>query len=103
WWPVRADGRLHVEDLEAIVSERTRPVAGTVASHATCTRVDAGAAAAAARRVGAEICLDAVHLAPHAAIDVQALGADYLVCSGYKLFSPHMGFAWCRRESITSL
>ena len=65
--------------------------------------VDAGAAAAAAHRVGAEIFLDAVHLAPHAAIDVQALGADYLVCSGYKLFSPHMGFAWCRREAINSL
>ena len=103
WWPVRADGRLHVEDLEAIVSERTRLVACTMASNATGTRVDAGAAAAAARRVGAEVFLDAVHLAPHAAIDVQALGADYLVCSGYKLFSPHMGFAWCRRDAINSL
>src|SRR5205823_10535141 len=57
WWPVRNDGRLHVDDLEAIVSERTRLVACTMASNATGTRVDAGAAAAAAHRVGAEIFL----------------------------------------------
>src|SRR5437588_230717 len=66
WWPVRNDGRLHVDDLEAIVTERTRLVACTMASNATGTRVDVGAAAAAAHRVGAEIFVDAVHLAPHA-------------------------------------
>lgn len=103
WWRVRADGRLHVEDLETLVTERTRLVACTMASNATGTRVDVRAAAAAAHRVGAEIFLDAVHFGPHGPIDVQALDADYLVCSGYKIFSPHMGFAWCRRESINRL
>jgi len=103
WWPIRADGRLYVADLEAIVNERTRLVACTMASNAIGTRVDVRAAAVAAHGVGAEIFLDAVHFAPHAVIDVQAIGADYLVCSGYKLFSPHMGFAWCRRESINRL
>jgi selenocysteine lyase/cysteine desulfurase len=47
--------------------------------------------------------LDAVHYAPHGPIDVQALDCDYLVCSGYKIFAPHMGFAWCRTESIARL
>lgn len=103
WWPIRADGRLYVADLEAIVNERTRLVACTMASNAIGTRVDVRSAAAAAHGVGAEIFLDAVHFAPHAVIDVQAIDADYLVCSGYKLFSPHMGFAWCRRESINRL
>jgi len=103
WWPVRGDGRLHVEDLDALISERTRLVACTMASNAIGTRVDVRAAAVAAHRGGAEIFLDAVHFGPHGPIDVQALDADYLVCSGYKLFSPHMGFAWCRREAINRL
>jgi cysteine desulfurase family protein (TIGR01976 family) len=103
WWPVRADGRLHVADLEALVTERTRLVACTMASNATGTRVDVRAAARAAHGSGAEIFIDAVHFGPHGPIDVQAIDADYLVCSGYKIFSPHMGFAWCRREAINRL
>src|SRR5206468_4899251 len=46
---------------------------------------------------------DAVHFGPHGPIDVQAIGCDYLVCSGYKIFAPHMGFAWCRAEAINRL
>ena len=103
WWRVRADARLHVEDLEPLVNERTRLVAGTMASNATGTRVDIAAAARIAHRVGAELFVDAVHFGPHGPIDVQALDADYLVCSGYKIFSPHMGFAWCRRDAINRL
>jgi cysteine desulfurase family protein (TIGR01976 family) len=103
FWPVRGDGRLYVDDLEDLVTERTRVVACTMASNATGTRVDVAAAARVAHRMGAEIFLDAVHFAPHGSIDVQAIGADYVVCSGYKLFSPHMGFAWCRREAINRL
>jgi cysteine desulfurase family protein (TIGR01976 family) len=103
WWNVRDDGRLHIEDLEALLSERTRLVACTVASNATGTRVDAAAAAQRAHAVGAEIFLDAVHFGPHGSVDVQAMDCDYLVCSGYKIFSPHMGFAWCRAEAIDRL
>ena len=44
-----------------------------------------------------------MHYAPHGPIDVQAIDCDYLVCSGYKVFAPHMGFACCRRESINRL
>ena len=56
-----------------------------------------------AHAVGAEVFLDAVHFGPHGPIDVQALDCDYLVCSGYKIFAPHMGFAWCRAEAINRL
>jgi selenocysteine lyase/cysteine desulfurase len=52
---------------------------------------------------GAEIFLDAVHYGPHGLIDVQAFDCDYLVCSGYKIFAPHMGFLWGRRELLQSL
>jgi cysteine desulfurase family protein (TIGR01976 family) len=103
WWRVRDDGRLHAEDLDALVSERTRLVACTMASNATGSLVDVAGAARRAHRVGAEVFIDAVHYAPHGPIDVQAIGADYLVCSGYKIFAPHMGFAYCRRESINRL
>jgi cysteine desulfurase family protein (TIGR01976 family) len=103
WWRVRDDGRLHAADLEGLLTERTRLVACTVASNATGTRVDVGAVARLAHAVGAEVFLDAVHFGPHGAIDVQALACDYLVCSGYKIFAPHMGFAWCRTEAINRL
>ncbi|PYR33744.1 MAG: cysteine desulfurase-like protein [Acidobacteria bacterium] len=77
--------------------------AGTMASNATGTTVDVAEVARRAHAVGAEVFLDAVHYAPHGPIDVQALDCDYLVCSGYKIFAPHMGFAWCRREAINRL
>ena len=74
-----------------------------MASNATGSLVDVAGVARRAHAVGAEVFLDAVHYAPHGPIDVQALDCDYLVCSGYKVFAPHMGFAWCRREAINRL
>ena len=103
WWKVRDDLQLHVADLEALATNRTRLVACTMASNATGTRVDVAAAARVAHAAGAEIFLDAVHFGPHAPIDVQAIDCDYLACSGYKIFAPHMGFAWCRAEAINRL
>ena len=52
---------------------------------------------------GGEIFLDSVHFAPHGRLDVQALDCDYLVCSGYKIFGPHMGFLWGRYELLERL
>jgi cysteine desulfurase family protein (TIGR01976 family) len=103
WWKMREDGNLHVEDLEEIVSPRTRLVACTVTSNALGSIVDVAAAARAAHRAGAEIFLDCVHYGPHGLIDVRAIECDYLVCSGYKIFSPHMGFLWGRRELLQKL
>src|SRR6185295_13116878 len=103
WWKVRDEGRLDTADLEPLLNHRTRLVACTMASNATGGRVDVGEVARLAHAVGAEVFLDAVHFGPHGPIDVQALDCDYLVCSGYKIFAPHMGFAWCRREAINRL
>src|SRR6185369_14525282 len=106
WWRVSdgdTPGRLRPADLEPLLTERTRLVACTMASNAIGSLVDVADVARRAHAVGAEVFLDAVHFAPHGPIDVVALDCDYLVCSGYKVFAPHMGFAWCRREAINRL
>lgn len=103
WWRMRADHRLHVDDLLPLLSGRTRLVACTVVSHALGSLTDVTAAAKAAHAVGAEIFLDSVHYTPHAPIDVAAWDCDYLVCSGYKAFSPHMGFLWGKRDKLDRL
>jgi cysteine desulfurase family protein (TIGR01976 family) len=103
WWKIREDGNLHVDDLVPLVSSTTRLVACTLASNAIGSVVDVAAAARVAHAAGAEIFLDAVHYGPHGLIDVQAFDCDYLVCSGYKIFAPHMGFLWGRRELLQRL
>jgi cysteine desulfurase family protein (TIGR01976 family) len=106
WWRARVgpDGAtLNAADLEPLLNERTRLVACTLASNAIGSLVDVGDVGRRAHAVGAEVFVDAVHFAPHGSIDVRALDCDYLVCSGYKVFAPHMGFAWCRREAINRL
>lgn len=103
WWKVREDGNLHVADLEPLLTADTRLVACTLASNATGSIVDVRAAAAAAHAAGAEIFVDAVHFAPHGRLDVRALDCDYLACSGYKIFAPHMGFLWGRYEALSRL
>jgi cysteine desulfurase family protein (TIGR01976 family) len=103
WWRVRDDGNLHVDDLLPLLSSATRLVACTVASNAIGTVMDVAEVAKHAHAAGAEVFLDCVHFAPHGVIDVQKFGCDYLVCSGYKVFSPHMGFLWGRRELLENL
>ncbi len=103
WWKMRDDGNLHVDDLIPLVSSTTRLVACTLTSNAIGSIVDVAAAARAAHAAGAELFLDAVHYGPHGLIDVQAFDCDYLVCSGYKIFAPHMGFLWGRRELLQEL
>jgi cysteine desulfurase family protein (TIGR01976 family) len=103
WWKMREDHNLHVEDLEPLLTAKTRLVACTVASHALGSIVDIAGVARLAHAAGAEVVLDSVHYAPHALIDVQAFDCDYLVCSGYKIFGPHMGFLWGRFELLKAL
>ena len=103
WWRMRDDGRLHVADLEPLLGPRTRLLACALASNALGSLVEVRAAAERVHAAGGEIFLDAVHYAPHGPIDVQALGCDYLVCSGYKIFAPHMGFLWGRYELLAQL
>jgi cysteine desulfurase family protein (TIGR01976 family) len=103
WWNFREDGRLHPEDMEKLLSPRTRIVACTLASNAIGSVLDVPEVSRRAHAAGAEVFIDAVHYGPHGPLDVQAFGCDYLVCSGYKIFSPHMGFLWGRRETLNAL
>jgi cysteine desulfurase family protein (TIGR01976 family) len=103
WWRMRENGNLCVEDLKPLLSSKTRLVACTVTSNALGSIVDVTAAAKLAHGAGAELFLDCVHYGPHGIIDVQAFGCDYLVCSGYKIFAPHMGFLWGHRELLDRL
>lgn len=103
WWKMRKDNNLHVEDLALLLTSKTRLVACTVASNALGSIVDVAAVSKLAHAAGAEVVLDCVHYAPHAIIDVQAFDCDYLICSGYKVFGPHMGFLWGRLELLTEL
>jgi len=103
WWHFRDDGRLHPEDLEKLLSPRTRIVACTLASNAIGSILDVAEVSKRAHAAGAEVFVDAVHFGPHGTIDVQAFDCDYLVCSGYKIFSPHMGFLWGRLETLNAL
>ena len=85
--PVTAE----LDDVRTVLSDRTRLVAVTAASNLFGTRPDVPAIAAAAHEVGALVYVDAVHLAPHAPVDLGSIGADLLVCSPYKFFGPHLG------------
>jgi cysteine desulfurase family protein (TIGR01976 family) len=103
WWRMREDNHLHVEDLAQLLNAKTRLVACTVASNALGSIVDVAAVAKLAHAAGAEVALDCVHYAPHGVVDVRAFDCDYLVCSGYKIFAPHMGFMWGRLELLYKL
>jgi len=103
WWRMRDDANLYLEDLAPLLSSRTRLLACSVASNALGTIVDVRGAADLVHAAGGEIFLDCVHFAPHGRVDVQAFDCDYLVCSGYKIFGPHMGFLWGRYELLQRL
>jgi cysteine desulfurase family protein (TIGR01976 family) len=99
--PVHLDDcTLDMEALGAILSTHTRLVAVTHASNAVGTVVDVAEVARMAHAVGALVWVDAVHYGPHGPIDVGALDVDFLVCSAYKFFGPHLGIFWGREELL---
>ncbi|MGH9893378.1 MAG: aminotransferase class V-fold PLP-dependent enzyme, partial [bacterium] len=100
---LRDDSSLDLDHLESIVDERTRLVAVTGCSNAFGTLVDVSRVSAAAARAGALSYIDAVHLAPHHYLDIEAIGCDFLVCSAYKFFGPHVGVLWGRRAHLSRL
>jgi cysteine desulfurase family protein (TIGR01976 family) len=93
------DGRLDAADLERKVGERTRIVALGWASNALGTVNDVARARRLATAAGAWLVVDAVHYAPHFPIDAAALGADFLLCSAYKFYGPHVGVL-CARPGL---
>lgn len=97
---VPSDCTLDLAAYERLLSPRTRLVAVGHCSNALGTINPVARIAELAHRVGALVWVDAVHSAPHVPIDVRALGADFLVCSAYKFFGPHLGILWGRAELL---
>jgi cysteine desulfurase family protein (TIGR01976 family) len=89
--------------FESLLSSRVKLVAIGAASNAVGTINDVARAAAAARAVGALSYVDAVHYAPHALVDVRAIGCDFLACSPYKFYGPHTGALYGRRDLLNAL
>jgi cysteine desulfurase family protein (TIGR01976 family) len=98
-----ATGQLQWDALERAVTNRTRLLAIGAASNALGTITDVAGAVALARRVGALTFVDAVHAAPHTLMDVRAIDCDFLSCSAYKFYGPHIGVLYARREVQESL
>jgi cysteine desulfurase family protein (TIGR01976 family) len=92
-----------LDDLRAMMTNRTRLVAVCYASNITGTINDIAGITRIAHEARALVFVDAVQYAPHGLIDVQALDCDFLVCSAYKFFGPHYGIFWGRREVLDRL
>jgi len=97
------DCTLDLDDLRAKLTPRTRLVAVGCASNAVGTVNPVEEICACAHAVGALTFLDAVHFAPHALLDVEAIGCDFLVCSPYKFFGPHLGTLWGKQDLLERL
>ena len=97
------DCTLDMDDLAAQIGKRTRLVAVGYASNAVGTINNVAEVVRLARQAGALSYIDAVHYAPHGSIDVRALDCDFLVCSTYKFFGPHMGVLYGKREHLKRL
>lgn len=97
------DCTLDMADLEAKLNERTRVLAIGYASNAVGTVNDVKAIVGMAHAVGALTYVDAVHYAPHGPIDVLDLDCDFLVCSVYKFFGPHLGVLYGKQSALEHL
>ncbi len=100
-----ADCTLDMDELAAKIKmgKRTRLVAVGYASNAVGTINNVAEIVQLAKQAGALSYIDAVHYAPHGAIDVRALDCDFLACSTYKFFGPHMGVLYGKREHLKRL
>ena len=98
-----ASGELDWDALERAFSSRTKLLAIGAASNILGTITDVAAATRLAHDAGALCFVDAVHYAPHALVDVKAIGCDLLVCSPYKFYGPHLGTVYVRRDLLERL
>src|SRR6267378_41101 len=95
-----ADCTLDLEDLKRKISAKTKLVAVGYASNIVGTINPVAEITQLAHAAGALMFIDAVHYAPHGLLDVKALDCDFLVCSPYKFFGPHMGTLYGKREHL---
>jgi cysteine desulfurase family protein (TIGR01976 family) len=96
-------GQLDWSKLEEQLSARPRLLAIGAASNALGTISDVARAAALARAAGALTFVDAVHFAPHQLVDVKQIGCDFLACSAYKFYGPHIGIIFAREDVLRRL
>lgn len=97
------DATLALETLPDLLNERTRLIAVTYASNALGSITDMAKVVQMAHAAGALVYVDAVHYTPHGLIDVQALDCDFLACSSYKFFGPHMGILYGKYDLMAEL
>ena len=96
-------GTLDLDRFPELLGPRTRLVALGAASNILGTLTDIAPLARLAKEVGARVFVDAVHLAPHRRIRVQDFECDFLACSPYKFYGPHMGVLWIRKDHLEQL
>jgi cysteine desulfurase family protein (TIGR01976 family) len=100
---LQESGVLDVEDMAAKISRRTKAFALGASSNALGTVNDLALARRLTREVGALLVVDAVHYAPHFPIDVRAWDPDFLLCSAYKFYGPHVGILYSRPGALERL
>ncbi len=96
-------GELDAADMAAKITSRTKLFAIGASANSLGTVNDIALARRLTREVGALLVVDAVHYAPHFPIDVQAMGTDFLLCSGYKFYGPHVGVLYSRPGALDQL
>lgn len=104
WVDINPDNcTLDMEGLKNKINERTKIIAFCYASNASGTINDVKTIVKWAKEVGAITYVDAVQFAPHGFIDVKEIDCDFLVCSSYKFFGPHLGILYGKRENLERL
>jgi cysteine desulfurase family protein (TIGR01976 family) len=96
-------GELDAADMAAKITPRTKLFAIGASANSLGTVNDLALARRLTRQVGALLVIDAVHYAPHFVVDVQALDTDFLLCSGYKFYGPHVGVLYSRPGALDEL
>ena len=101
--PLKQDGTLDMDGFERRVTKRTKLVAIGYSSNALGTVNDIKRAREVSKAIGAYLLVDAVHYAPHFSIDVQEIHCDFLLCSAYKFYGPHIGVLYTRPGLLAQL
>jgi cysteine desulfurase family protein (TIGR01976 family) len=101
--PLLATGELDYAAMKTLINDRTRMLALGCSSNAIGTVNDMATARRLTREVGALLILDAVHYAPHFPVDVRTLDPDFLLCSAYKFYGPHVGILYSRPGALEAL
>ncbi len=104
WLPFDKESwRIEPQDLQNLLSDKTRLLALNYASNLTGSINNVKSLVSIARQAKVITYVDAVQFAPHGLIDVSSIGCDFLACSSYKFFGPHMGILWGRQEILEEL